>query len=91
MSGSIVRPFLGDIMMMESEALHESDADDEDDDCQPAKGIKGPCLPCADEVNLHNLTHLPFRAWCEFCVKGRAVSHPHYKICLLYTSDAADE
>ena len=36
--------------------------------------------PSEAEVRLHNLTHLPFRDWCPFCVQGRAVSHPHYKV-----------
>ena len=35
-------------------------------------------MPCAEEVRLHNLTHLPFRDWCPFCVQGRAVNAPHY-------------
>ena len=76
---SIVRPAksLGEIMMIEE---HDLGTDEEEDDCQPAKGIAQPCLPSSDEVNLHNLTHSPFRAWCSFCVRGRAVSQSHYKI-----------
>ena len=64
----IVRPTdsLGEIMMIEQE---EAVSDEEEDDCQPAKGVMQPGLPSSDEVNLHNLTHLPFRAWCSFCVK----------------------
>ena len=27
----------------------------------------------------HELTHLPFRSWCEFCVKGRAKSNAHLR------------
>ena len=29
------------------------------------------------EVEEHNLTHLPFRNWCIFCVKGKAKDDPH--------------
>ena len=24
--------------------------------------------PSVEEVNMHNLTHIPFRSWCPFCV-----------------------
>ena len=64
-----VRPLLG----------IESDADDEVEEGQPAKGIKWSQLPSETEIKNHNLTHIPFRDWCPFCVQGRAVSHPHYK------------
>ena len=36
-------------------------------------------MPCEADVNYHNLTHLPFRSWCPYCVQGKAVSHPHVK------------
>ncbi len=29
------------------------------------------------EVEEHNLTHTPFRAWCRHCVRGRAKNTPH--------------
>ena len=40
----------------------------------PAKELRRPQQPTADERRLHELTHLPFRSWCRFCVlgKGRA-------------------
>ena len=33
--------------------------------------------PTVKEVEEHNLTHLPFRNWCIFCVKGKAKDDPH--------------
>ena len=35
--------------------------------------------PPKAEVIEHNLTHIPFRNWCRYCVRGRAVNgtHPH--------------
>ena len=31
-----------------------------------------PKLPCSkDEIEMHNLTHHPFRRWCPFCVVGK--------------------
>ena len=33
--------------------------------------------PTAEEVSLHNATHLPFRNWCAWCVKNKAVDPAH--------------
>jgi len=33
--------------------------------------------PTAVEREVHNSTHMPYRAWCEFCVRGKAESAPH--------------
>ena len=43
------------------------------------------CLPCpgapsAADREAHDLTHWPFRRWCEHCVRGRAVGPLHKKI-----------
>ena len=32
--------------------------------------ILNPQLPSKEEVDEHNLTHLPFRNWCSHCVRG---------------------
>ena len=31
----------------------------------------------AEEREVHNRTHMPYRAWCEFCVRGKADSAPN--------------
>ena len=36
-----------------------------------------PKQPSPAERKLHEVTHLPFRAWCSFCVQ--AISRGHYK------------
>ena len=33
--------------------------------------------PTPLERETHSRTHVPYRAWCEFCVKGKADSAPH--------------
>ena len=35
--------------------------------------------PEQEEVDLHNLTHLPFAPWCEHCVATRAKENAHKK------------
>jgi len=40
-----------------------------------------PRQPSEEERRTHNLTHLPYRNWCEHCVKGRGreADHKHLK------------
>ena len=35
--------------------------------------------PSKEEVELHDLTHLPYRSWCPHCVKGKAERRHHRK------------
>ena len=43
----------------------------EAEEARPARKVQTPCLPSAADVEEHNKTHLPYRSWCPFCVKGR--------------------
>ena len=36
-----------------------------------------PPQPSDEERALHNLTHIPYRAWCKFCVMSRARGDQH--------------
>ena len=38
-----------------------------------------PVRPSPDKVAQHELTHLPFAAWCPVCVCGRAADAPHVR------------
>ena len=52
---------------------------EDDDEAAAAAEVKWTCMPCEEDVRIHNLTHLPFRDWCPYCVQGRGVSAPHKK------------
>ena len=41
--------------------------------------LPSPEQPTREEVERHNISHLPPRSWCKHCIKGRAVSMPHFK------------
>ena len=45
-----------------------------------ARTIKPGFKPSVEEVNNHNLTHIPFRSWCPFCVAGKAKDNPHFRV-----------
>ena len=42
--------------------------------------------PSEKEVEMHNLTHLPFQPWCEHCVATRAKEDPHKQAVSTATS-----
>ena len=44
---------------------------------EPLKKARNPRLPSAAEVAEHNVTHIPYRDWCEFCNRGRGRGIPH--------------
>ena len=63
------------------EAERPGDAEEEggrDQAEESAEGDNPRCLPCPgnptkEERLAHELTHWPYRPWCEWCVRGRAV------------------
>ena len=34
--------------------------------------------PTAEEVELHEVAHVPFRSWCKFCIMGKGVASAHH-------------
>ena len=57
----------GDPMLIEQEAVTPAVARD-------------PGMPSQEEREVHNITHLPFRPWCEFCVRGRGKDRCHRRL-----------
>ena len=63
-----------------------SSADDEMPECvrcdeaeQPIS-LRVPRRPSAQEVKDHELTHCPYRAWCEDCVRGQSKDAKHMNV-----------
>ena len=44
----------------------------ESEEGRKAKGVTGPVMVTKEERDEHNRTHIPFRSWCSYCVKGRS-------------------
>eukprot|EP00971_Amphidinium_carterae_P147755 2928613-Amphidinium_carterae.1 len=40
---------------------------------------KTPVLPTQQEIDEHNITHLPYRDWCKHCVQGKSESQHHQR------------
>ena len=51
--------------------------EDEESEARIPRMLKDPKKPSSKEVEQHNLTHIPFRDWCPFCVQGGAPNKNH--------------
>jgi hypothetical protein len=47
------------------------------EDVQEVRGIKAPPMPTQEEIDLHRVTHLPYRSWCAECVEAFAREWAH--------------
>ena len=56
--------------------LQEFKGDDEAGARVPVR-IADPRLPSADEIEQHNMTHLPYRSWCPHCIRGKGKTMEH--------------
>ena len=74
---------VGDVMPLERESMGdllpdmEFNDEEEGEALRPA-ALRDPGAPSATEIGRHNITHMPFRAWCSACVAGRARDRPHH-------------
>ena len=68
---------VGDI---EEEDFHEIVCEEkESEEARAPEVLRDPGAPTLQEVEEHNITHMPFRSWCPRCVTGKAQERPHRK------------
>ena len=77
--------------MGESGAGNSSDGDlegeEDSGEVRSARRIAQPRLPSETERREHELTHCPYRSWCEHCVRGQGSEYHHSTV----TGAAADD
>ena len=56
---------------------HDEGAIDCPEEAQPTRAMITPSMPTQEEMDLHRITHLPYRPWCTECVEGFAREWPH--------------
>ena len=56
------------------DSISWEDAEEEGRDVKGQKTIPG---PSKEEYEAHMRTHIPYRKWCPFCVKGKRISEGH--------------
>ena len=57
------------------EGLEEVGIDEKTE--SPVKVVRDPGCPTAEELERHNMTHMPYRAWCPICVEAKGKEDPH--------------
>ena len=71
------------VMAVERDVEQEKPGDiidvDEDIVCQPAAPLPEPVVPTASQIAAHNITHLPYRSWCPYCVAARRPNSRHLR------------
>ena len=55
----------------------------EDYEPMAVRTLVSPELPSQAEIDEHNVSHLPYRSWCRFCVMGRGKADFHMKRLML--------
>ena len=61
----------------EGSERHEEHSEQDGGDCRAMKKMINPRLPSREDVEIHEMTHLPFRNWCPHCIKGRGIEASH--------------
>jgi hypothetical protein len=64
--------------------IPDDDAEDEEDAQQPG-GVRDPGQPTQAMIDEHDLTHIPYRPWCNACTRGKAKRKPSRTICGAYS------
>ena len=60
--------------------------DDGEEEARAPRAVRDPGQPTQEEREEHDLTHIPYRPWCEHCVRGKAKRKPSLKIAGAYAA-----
>ena len=50
---------------------------EEHEDAVEKAGLPSPLQPMAQEIEEHSIAHVPYRSWCEHCVRDKARTSAH--------------
>ena len=71
----------GNEMPQEGEAQSQpSEVEEEGGEVQPQRMVRAPGDPTEAEREEHEITHVPYRSWCEHCVKSRGEDGQHGRV-----------
>ena len=77
--------------VVSAEGMDEGNAEDAiGEEGEVPRVLRDPGMPSLAARRLHNINHLPFRSWCDHCVRGRGRDRQHRKLCGAYNGDAAE-
>ena len=61
----------------DADAGPEAEGEEAEEEAEVPRKAREPSEPTDEERKRHETTHLPFRNWCPYCVKGRMANPPH--------------
>ena len=70
-----VRPLEGE--SREEEEFRDIELECEEEEARVPRIPRDPGAPTEEEVEKHNVTHMPFRSWFPACVEGKARDKAH--------------
>ena len=70
------------------EAPEEAEVEEEAVEAQVPRAARAPHVPSQQEIDEHDLTHCPYRAWCEHCVRGQAKDDCHRTVAGIYADSS---
>ena len=63
--------------LKDDDALSRGVAAEEGEEVRESRGFKAPQRVSKQERDDHEKLHMPYRAWCRACVRGRGRNMPH--------------
>ena len=60
----------------------------EGDEAQQPRAAPDPGRPTPSMIAEHDLTHIPYRTWCECCVRGKAKRRPSRRLQGAYSESS---
>ena len=70
----------------DSDAVQGPGDDGEDqEEAQQPRAVRDPGQPTQAMIDEHDLTHIPYRPWCDTCVRGKAKRKPSRTISGAYS------
>ena len=71
----------------EQEEHDETQEDDEEEESRRPRSARDPGQPSRLEQEEREMTHIPFRPWCEACVRGKSKRKPSRRLTGEYAHD----
>ena len=72
-----IRPKVNETLANEEDVESSDKEEEESEEARKIAGQKAIYKPTREEWDEHMRTHIPFRRWCPFCVKGKCENNPH--------------
>ena len=72
-----IRPKVNETLANEEDVEPSDKEEEESEEARKIARQKTIYKPTREEWDEHMRTHIPFRRWCPFCVKGKCKNNPH--------------